>query len=478
MALNTPIRAAAGAVILGAATTMLALPGSGWAVAAYVLLLVAVAAAAWKAGGNGESQIVAAQLAGLAAEQAGLADKAAATESALRSADEKTKATLLGVSAMLEKEIDAAVGVVSERSKALTGAADDMRAQALVVSEQNRTLAHAADTASSDATTVATAAEELRAAITALRADAERSNTAAASANEQARRSSTIVAGLSEASQRIGAVVTLINDIAGQTNLLALNATIEAARAGDAGKGFAVVANEVKQLATQTAKATGDITAQVGAIQGAVGEAVAAIRAIEGTITQMSEISADMSATTGRQVEGAAAIASQARQAANATRMVSTAIVNASQTASEAEHMSELVLGTIAGVTGQLGGMRDRLVAALRGSEAGNRRIFARVNVDMAGKLAGGGTRQDARVRDLSLGGALLAPVDGVRNGAMMDFSVDTLQAIPAEVLRTDEKGLHLRFRHKPGQRRAIADLLGRHGLKELTTDGSQVALD
>src|SRR3546814_13380773 len=73
--------------------------------------------------------------------------------------------------------------------------------------------------------------------------------------------------GLAEAAQKIGDVVNLISDIASQTNLLALNATIEAARAGEAGKGFAVVASEAKNLASQTATATEEITSQVGGMQ-------------------------------------------------------------------------------------------------------------------------------------------------------------------------------------------------------------------
>ena len=106
---------------------------------------------------------------------------------------------------------------------------------------------------------------------------------------------------LAEAAQKIGDVVGLIHDIAGQTNLLALNATIEAARAGEAGKGFAVVASEVKHLASQTAKATEEIRAQIAAIQARPADAVGAIRGIGGTIRQMNEIATTIAAAVEEQ---------------------------------------------------------------------------------------------------------------------------------------------------------------------------------
>src|SRR5579862_6669689 len=98
------------------------------------------------------------------------------------------------------------------------------------------------------------------------------------------------VGGMAAAAERVGDVVKLISDIAGQTNLLALNATIEAARAGDAGKGFAVVASEVKSLATQTAKATEEISAKIAEMQTATSQSVAAVKTIGDTIGQVNEI--------------------------------------------------------------------------------------------------------------------------------------------------------------------------------------------
>ena len=106
---------------------------------------------------------------------------------------------------------------------------------------------------------------------------------------------------LAEGAQRIGQVVDMISNIAGQTNLLALNATIEAARAGEAGKGFAVVASEVKSLATQTARATDEIGAQIRQIQSATTEAVEAIKAISATIEEVSTIATTIASAVEEQ---------------------------------------------------------------------------------------------------------------------------------------------------------------------------------
>jgi methyl-accepting chemotaxis protein len=132
----------------------------------------------------------------------------------------------------------------------------------------------------------------------------------------QANETSTIVAGLATAAQKIGDVVKLINSIAEQTNLLALNATIEAARAGEAGRGFAVVASEVKSLASQTAKATEEISGQVAEVQNTTGSAVGVIEAITQTISRINDISAAIAASVEEQASVTQSISSNMQVAA------------------------------------------------------------------------------------------------------------------------------------------------------------------
>lgn len=162
-------------------------------------------------------------------------------------------------------------------------------------------VALASERTSDNINSAAAAAEELASSINEIASQVSSSTGMASSAVTETRDANDQISSLSSASRKIGEIVSLISEIAEQTNLLALNATIEAARAGDAGKGFAVVASEVKSLASQTAKATEEISTQVTSIQNAVGGAVGAVDRISETIDQINETSTGISAAVEEQ---------------------------------------------------------------------------------------------------------------------------------------------------------------------------------
>lgn len=85
------------------------------------------------------------------------------------------------------------------------------------------------------------------------------------------------ISSLNQRTEEVSSILGVIKGIAEQTNLLALNAAIEAARAGEQGRGFAVVAEEVRNLASRTAEATGNIEHIISQFQQGSEESLASV---------------------------------------------------------------------------------------------------------------------------------------------------------------------------------------------------------
>ncbi|MBB6249975.1 methyl-accepting chemotaxis protein [Nitrospirillum iridis] len=230
---------------------------------------------------------------------------------------------------------------IAELSESLASAANEMDATAKSMaanaeetSRQSMTVSSAAEQTSANVQTVAAAAEELSASIQEIGRQMGRTMETVNHAVSQAHETDQVVQTLSSGAERIGDVVRLIADIASQTNLLALNATIEAARAGEAGKGFAVVASEVKSLATQTAKATEEISAQVADIRSASDNAVGAIHAIAQRIQDINGIASAIAAAVEEQEASTHEIARNVQEAARGTETVTSNIGGVTEAAS------------------------------------------------------------------------------------------------------------------------------------------------
>ena len=242
------------------------------------------------------------------------------------------------------QDIAAKVLRISSMSKRLGDAAEMMVVAARHASDGSDHATSASTNAAGDVSSVATASEQLLDSIEEISRQVVQSTNVVKDAVERAVATNAGMGRLSTAAQKVGDVVSLISRIAAQTNLLALNATIEAARAGEAGRGFAVVAQEVKTLATQTAKATQDITGQIAEMQEATDLSVEAIDKIQKKISEVEHISTIIAAAVHEQGAATQEIARNVRSAAAGTQTMSSQIENVVRSVGETSNNATTVV--------------------------------------------------------------------------------------------------------------------------------------
>lgn len=344
--------------------------------------------------------------------------------------EEKRSASLFAMADTIESETGVVLEKVANHTKELSRAVGTMSGSAERVSAQAGDMAREAEESHSLAEQVAQAADNLALTIEDISAKVGRQRDIADTAMTQAQNSSRFVQVLSKATDDIGNVVAIISDIAAQTNMLALNATIEAERAGIAGKGFAVVASEVKQLATQTSKATAQIATQINGVRNVTRDCVKSIEEINGIINDMANISSEVSNSVDGQSAATRQITTSIQASFKVSERLNHQVNNASSEMQDVRALSDNLGSVSRNVSSMVESLQMSLNTAIRtASNALNdsdKAFVMKKNVNVTLKGPRGVLR--STLHDISNNGFALVPALDVRIAEEYEANIDGIE--------------------------------------------------
>ncbi len=291
-------------------------------------------------------------------------------------AEEDNRQSLLQIAERFEGSVGEIIESVSASSAELDATAVSMSSISEEASTQASAVAVASEEATANVQAVAAATEEMSNSIAEINHKIREASQSSTKAVAEVDKSGTQMAALTHTAEKVGQAISMISDIADQTNLLALNATIESARAGESGKGFAVVAGEVKELASQTARVTEEITGHIQDIQAASELAVASMTQIGDVIREVDEISSLIAAAMEQQGAATEEIARNVHEAGEGTQEVTKNIEGVSQASQETGSASTQVTAAAGELSRQSDHLKSEVMRFLKGLRegAGNRR--------------------------------------------------------------------------------------------------------
>ncbi len=269
------------------------------------------------------------------------ADRLASEQELMKGrAEEEKKQMMHELADKFDKQVSGMINSVAAAATELSQTAESMGGNIGDVNSKAQDAAKSSQKTAQNVNTVASASEEMAASVKEISSQVTKSTEVVNEAVQKADNAGASATSLEEATTEMGSVVSLIRDIAEQINLLALNATIEAARAGEAGKGFSVVAAEVKNLATQTTKATEDISKQIEGVQAVSSEVSETLNSIKTSVDKVNEYSSGISAAVEEQSATTNEIAKNMQIASQGVQKVTENVSYITESAAHAKESS------------------------------------------------------------------------------------------------------------------------------------------